>query len=353
MSLWYRLTRRHSPLDDFADAIRDELGEMRVPGADERLLARIRESRASGSRVILPLDDPRRSRRPLVVASAVLAAALAIVFLGRAARLDRGMPLPASESWFAGDVAYANPARQAARYPGARVSRGDRMRPMELRYARTFRDSAGAVTTLESRMSVTRDSIAGAAAWRLVSVRDLPRGATEVDSVWVSRATFAPLRQAIAQAPYRSFERIVVRQEFSGARVRGDMHAYRAGAQVAYRTFDRVLSPELAPYVPDAFASFFHVGVALDRSWAGSVSVLGWAVRDDNVFVAMTQRVDGEEVVRVPAGAFPCWRLALDYSGHRLWYWVRQSDGLGVRLVDSTDARNVREVVLRSEAHGR
>jgi hypothetical protein len=45
---------------------------------------------------------------------------------------------------------------------------------------------------------------------------------------------------------------------------------------------------------------------------------------------------------------FPCWRLVLGPSGRRQHYWVRQRDGLGVRLIDSTDTRinGVREVVL-------
>jgi hypothetical protein len=42
-------------------------------------------------------------------------------------------------------------------------------------------------------------------------------------------------------------------------------------------------------------------------------------------------RVDGRETIRVPAGAFDCWRISIDVAGRRQWYWARVSDGLGVR----------------------
>jgi len=90
----------------------------------------------------------------------------------------------------------------------------------------------------------------------------------------------------------------------------------------------------------------------MGKDWRGSASVLGWAVRNNDVFTPVTMRVDGEEMVRVPAGTFACWRMSLDAgAGHRQWYWVRQRDGIGVRGVDSTWAggRGVRELVLTSE----
>jgi hypothetical protein len=117
---------------------------------------------------------------------------------------------------------------------------------------------------------------------------------------------------------------------------------------VARRTFDRRLPPESGPFVPGPLAQLFLMGVSLHSGWSGSLSLLGWAVRDDNVFVPIRMRVEGEETIRVPAGEFACWRIVLEHSGRRQSYWVRQSDGLGVRLIDSTDARikGVREVVL-------
>src|SRR5687768_6305016 len=124
--------------DDFADAIRGELSEMRVPPADDALLARIRMARAAGERVILPLSDTRRSRRPMFVVSAIVAAAVVVFAVGRT-NTDVGDGLPRNESWLGGDVAYASAPQ--TRYAGALVTRPDRLRPMQVVYDRSFRDS--------------------------------------------------------------------------------------------------------------------------------------------------------------------------------------------------------------------
>jgi hypothetical protein len=68
---------------------------------------------------------------------------------------------------------------------------------------------------------------------------------------------------------------------------------------------------------------------------------MGWAVRDDDVFYPIDLQVEGEEQVIVPAGRFECWRLSLRFAGRRFDYWVRKTDGLGIRLQDPT-----REFVL-------
>ena len=92
MSLWSKLPwRARRSTDEFADAVRGELAEMRVPAADERLLARILESRRRGDRVILPVEDARRKtlfRNTLFYASAVAAAAAAIVVSTRLTELQ-------------------------------------------------------------------------------------------------------------------------------------------------------------------------------------------------------------------------------------------------------------------------
>ncbi|HJQ20213.1 MAG TPA: hypothetical protein VJ867_07700 [Gemmatimonadaceae bacterium] len=347
-SMW-----RRESLSDFADVIRGELGEMRVPAADAGLLARIHASRANGSRVILPtVDAPRRRPAILLVASAIVAALLAVVAIDRLT-LSRAVVLPASSSWLVNDVAYATAVPQAGRYPAARITHAERLRPLSLVYDGTFRDVTGNVSRSESRLLVTRDSLRGQRVWRLVATRRRATGAIQVDSVWVAAATLAPLQQTITEAPYSRYDRITVHQRFDGLRVRGDMSAFRGGAVDAHRTFDRRLPPEAAPYIADAFAPIFHMGVALDRAWKAHASLLGWAVRDDNVFVAVGLRVDGEDSVRVPAGTFASWRLAIESGPRVRWYWVRKSDGVGVRMLDSTSMSGVREIVLRSEGSSR
>jgi len=341
---------RRSSVDDFADAIRGELAEIPVPPADDRLLARVMESRGAGARVILPTEDPSRPRRGVLYASAVAAAAVVVMIATRSARERRDTLDIARNSWLLGDVAYAQTARaDRPTYAAAVPARSDRLRPIALRYERRFTDAAGRTTAKGGlHVSLAADTIGGVSVWRATAVSMLPTGGVEGDSVWMATRTLRPLRAIAEQSPYRSYERIRVDQRMDGLRFSGEMRAWKAGAVSAHRTFDRQLDARFAPYISDAFTPLYLTTVPLARAWTGSISVLGWGVRDDNVFISIDLRVDGEDVVRVPAGEFACWRLAMTYAGRRSWYWVRKSDGVGVRTLDSSDVRTrgIRESVL-------
>jgi hypothetical protein len=343
---WFSWARRG--LAEFAEAIRPELAELPVPAADEVLLERILASRRSGVRVILPHGEPSRSRSVPRAATAIAAALLLVAVFSRVFRPAGDEALAAGESWFAGGVAVAQPP--GAPVPPVLVDAAGRIRPLAIRLARTIRTAAGAVTSrVEVRIAVEPATLDGRAVWRVVSTqRNDAKPGQLVDSALVARSDLRLLRYAVHEAPYRSFSRISVSQRLDGARFTGEMFAERAGQVVAHRTFDRRLPPESGPFVPGPLAQLFLMGVSLHPGWSGSLSLLGWAVRDDNVFVPIRMRVEGEETIQVPAGEFACWRMVLEHSGRRQHYWVRQSDGLGVRLIDSTDTRikGVREVVL-------
>ena len=93
------------------------------------------------------------------------------------------------------------------------------------------------------------------------------------------------------------------------------------------------------------------MGLPLQPRWSASVSVVGWALVPRDVFIPIELRVVGEEFVRVPAGRFDCWRLSVRFFAKEMSYWVRKSDGLGVRSLDESDAGAgvTREVVLLRE----
>ncbi|HEV8358330.1 MAG TPA: hypothetical protein VGQ17_16370 [Gemmatimonadales bacterium] len=344
---WFRWRRRG--LDEFAEAIRPELVELPVPAADEILLERILASRRAGARVILPHGDAPRSRSALRAPIAIAAALLLVAGLSRVFRPASDEPLAAGESWFAGGVAVAQPPGPSV--PAVVVDVADRMRPLTVRLARIMRSMSGAVTSrLEVRIGIEPAALDGRAVWRVVSTEldDASPAQRVVDTALVSRADLSTLTNVAHEAPYHSYSRINISQRLDGLRFMGEMSAERDGKVVAQRSFDRRLPSEAGPFVPDPLAPLFLMGVSLHAGWRGSLSLLGWAVRDNDVFVPIRLRVEGEETIRVPAGEFACWRMVLEHSGRRQLYWVRKSDGLGIRLIDSTDARvkGVREVVL-------
>lgn len=345
--VWLRW--RHRGLAAFAEAIRPELADLPVPAADEVLLERVLASRRSGARVILPHGDGYRSRSGQRAAIAIAAALLLVAVFSRVFR-PAGRDFPAAgESWFAGGVAVAQPPLPSL--PAVLVDAADRFHPLQIRLARTIRTMGGAVTSRsEVRIGIDSALLDGRAVWRVVStgLNDASPRQAEVDTVLVSREDLHPLSDVVHQAPYRSFSRINISQRMDGSNFTGEMTAERDGQIVAHRTFDRRLPAEAGPFVPGAMAPLFLMGVSLHPGWTGGLSLLGWAVRDDDVFVSIRLRVEGEETIRVPAGEFACWRMVLEHSGRRQHYWVRKSDGLGIRLIDSTgvQGKGVREVAL-------
>ena len=348
MRLWANWTGPpDADLDAFAQSVRRELQAMRVPRADQRLLERVLDSRRRGVHGMLPVQDkaPRR-RRAFTIAA--IAAAVAVLFAITISTRDRDAVFEA-QAWFGGDHADAQTRPEVPIYPGARVTHPERMRPMRLTYQSTVR-TGNAVLKDDIALDASRNVVDGSSAWLVVATTRDHDGALELDSAWVSTGTFEPLRRSIVRIPYRRFDRIEVSQTFDAGHVRGEMHAFRSGAVAAHRRFDRALSPAFAPYVADPIAPVFHSGVTMGRDWKGSIALLGWVVRDDDVFRSVIMRVDGEDTVRVPAGEFDCWRVVIHLaSGQRVWYWVRKADGLGVRTLDSTPART-RDVVLTAES---
>jgi hypothetical protein len=342
MRFWQRFGARG--LEDFADAIRPELKDMPAPRAGDALLDRIVASRASGARIILPHDDVQRASAPVRYALAIAVAAVLIVVGSSVLNRDSaGLEAMSAPSWFARSAfAQAPPVSIAP----LRVTAPQRLKPLTIRYARTL--SGRRIGDLD--ITVQRDSVDGVPAWRVVAVRGRTedRGAS-VDTVHVATSDLALLRVVAREVPYASFASIRVAQRIDGLRISGSMEATRDDGESMHRTFDRKLSPQLAPYIVDAIAPIYMMGVGLRAGWRGRLATLGWAVRDNDIAMPIEMRVDGEETVRVPAGEFACWRIAIDIAGKRQWYWVRKSDGLGIRSRVGSD----REIVLETESAGR
>ena len=289
-----------------------------------------------------------RSGRAILYGSAVVAAAVVVLMVTTRRTPDAGLDV-VRDSWFVSDLAYAQtpPAARPA-YAAALVTRADRMHPLAMHYQRRFITGTGTIPLpVDVRIELSRDAVGRMPAGGVASVGRTAEG-VQTDSTWVGVADLLPLRRVAEQRPYRNYERIRIEQTFDGLHVTGEMRAWKAGALSARRTFDRRLPASFGPYVSDALAPLYYRTLSLNRAWTGSLSALGWAVRDDDVFVSLDMRVDGEDTVRVPAGEFACWRVEMRYGNRRAWYWVRKADGVGVRTLDSTEVgtRGVRESVL-------
>jgi hypothetical protein len=346
-----RFLRRVDALDNFIEGIRPELKGIRTPEPTDALKTRIMASRAAGIRNILPVAQERRRSAPPGVFLAVSAALLIVLIpieLQRSASVGEEIGSPG----VFGHAVFAQVPRQGDR-PNLKPPRaidGTKLRPLSVELERRVVDSSGRTAGI-SHMSlqVSAASLGSLAAWRVTSVaRDpLPTPHVEAETVYVSRSDMRLLRRNVHVSPYRRFQRINVAQQFKGDSVIGRMTT--EGPSIgAGRTFARELPRAFGPFMTETVAQVFLMAVPLSREWRGSASLLGWAVRDTDILLPIELRVEAEETITVPAGRFDCWRLSLRFSGKQINYWVRKSDGIGVRVVDTSDAKTkgTREIVL-------
>ena len=344
--------RRRKPLDDFIDGIRPELKTLPAPPPTDALKARIMESRAAGARSILPLPpEEHRVRAPLSIGIAAAAALILLLIpiqLRRSASVGEDVASPG----VFGNSAFAQlpPHGDRPALAPARVTAGERLRPIQLQMERRVIDAAGKVrATGQLSLQVSSASLGNTAAWRVVSVKrdNLPRPHVDVESMYVAKSDLHLLQRSVHVAPYSRYQRINVAQKFSGDSISGRMNT--EGPSIgAGRSFARLLPRAFAPFIAESMAPVFFTAVPLSANWSGNVTVLGWAVRDDDVLVPTESRVESAETITVPAGSFDCWRMSLRFAGKQVNYWVRKSDGLGVRVRSKPDSRTreIREIVL-------
>ena len=343
-----RFFRRRTSLDDFIEAIRPELNALPTPEPNDSLRARIIASRDSGARTILP-DAPEEKRLPgRLMVGVAIAAGLVILLVPVELRrsaigADLGSPAVFER---AASVRTVAEARRPELVP-LRFTKPERLRAMSLEFERRLTDSAGRRTGLH-RIAITV-APSSMDAWRVTAEdrETWPGPHVDVETVFVARADARMLRRNVHMAPYRRFQRINLWQEFPG---RGDSVTGRMNTEGpsigAGRTFARQLPSDFAPYITDRIAAVLLMAAPLGRNFTASASLIGWGVRDDDVFIPVELRVEGEETITVPAGRFDCWRLSVRFSAGRVDYWVRRSDGLGVRVRTSTGSRGTREIVL-------
>jgi len=330
--------RQSRDLDDFLDAVRPELRAIPTPRAGDALKARVLASRVEGVRIILP-DVPhhrRRSRRAVVglAIAATLAAALLPFGLWRSTARAGDFVSPGIFGQAA--LAQTAPGGEPRLEPIA-ASVAERVRPLSVVYSQVLRDSTGRPLGEDTMALTVRElSLEGMRAWRIAWFgRTVSDGKPQAhhETAYVAAADLRLLRRDIHVEPYRRFQRINVHQVFAGDSVSGHMNT--EGPSIGEgRSFRRLLSPDLGPLLTETIVPMYLMAVPLGPGWRGSASLLGWAVRDDDVLVPIEFRVEGEESIAVPAGRFDCWRLSWRVSGRQLVYWARKSDGLAVRILD-------------------
>jgi hypothetical protein len=324
------------------------------PEPDGALLARVLAERAAGARTILPLrTTPPAARRRAIpyglkTAAAVLAAGAALTVAARTvgrvvhepiggqarnARLAARAQFGDVPGFFTGVTAHV---QDWAALPLPRPARllPERMRPVRATYEIHQPDRGGVLRPVgRNVVDVVPVALDGVEAWRVTRVQQLAisdrrRERVETETVYVARADLRLLGRTERVAPYEKYAYITIRQRVAEDHVEGWMNVDEGLG----RPIHRELPPEARPYTTDALAPVLLMAAPLHARWSGSVSMLRWAVGDVDVYSRVSLRVTGEERVTVPAGTFECWQLTVVTDGRPLEYWVRKSDGLGVKV---------------------
>jgi hypothetical protein len=332
------------------EAIRPELHALPTPRPTDSLRSRIIESRAAGLRQILPIpEEERGSVRRSVVLAAAAAVVLLLIPLGlnRSGRSTEDVVSPG----VFGHMVFAQeypPARRSGFAP-IQVTKDAKLRPMSAAFERRITRDGKAAAVDHIAIDVVPAAIGNIAAWRVVNVdrHADPAGSVAADTSFVAQSDLRLLRRSIHVTPYHRYGRINVAQHFSGDSISGHMYTERPGIG-AGRSFARSLPRSYAPFLTETIAPVFFMGVPITRNWSGSASLVGWAVRSDDVLIPIELRVVSEESIATPAGRFDCWRLVIRFSGRQIDYWVRKSDGLGVRVLDVAEEKTsgAREILL-------
>jgi hypothetical protein len=346
----------------FTRSLRDALASL-PPAAplDAALIDRVIAERRAGERSVLPAADDhqpavrRRISLPVVMsAAAVLVFAVVLYYRPWATvqhsastpvGVARKSSPPSTEEFAVSE--FFMPRSAFASEPNPTDSSrplsldGARLRPATIKYAQFERRSGGVRRQIGSEsVELTATRIEGRDAWRVLQRRQIG-DTVHVETLYADRATLRTLGRTIRVQPYLHYSGITVRQRLVGDSLTGWMQTDSGlGRPIA-----RHLLPRYAPYLSDALAPMLLGGTSLARDWRGSFSILGWAVRNGDVSFPVRLRVVGDERVTTPAGTFDCWTVAVDASIGMQTYWVRKSDGIGVRaLVVRDDV--VRELVL-------
>lgn len=343
-----------------------------LPEPPSALIGRVMAERARGDRFILPSAVGPSIVRPSAGGLVAIAAGLVII-VGLAATLlrppqragdsravaadaGRGETFGSALSLIRAVEAQELPARSRPGAPPLTHVSGRSLHPGRIEFAQRWTDSTGR-QTIDSRgiLDVTPGVLGALDVWRVVTVWSGNIGAygerTEVESLMVAREDLRPLTRIVHAAPYSRYSRINITQFFRGDSVLGVMTAETRDSITVRRPIAQKLPVAFAPYISEALSPVMLTSVKLTPGWRRSLSLLGWAVRPTDLLSSVELRLVGADRITVPAGAFDCWRLELATGTHRVTYWVRKSDGLGILTRDESkrSGKGIREMVLVHE----
>jgi hypothetical protein len=309
--------------------------------------------RAAGERVILPAAPPPRRRTswfPVAIAAGILLAGL--ILRQHPAPLPLGVDASSRLAFDYTSVgaglfpraAFASTPQAAPSAPPLAGVNALSLGGRHFEYRVQYVDTNGKTTPDgEGSIRIEPATLANEPVWRVEHRASLSVGSQHRiigETLHVTRRELRPLTRRVHQSPYLRYNDITITQRFMNDGVYGEMTSDGDVRQ----SIAQKLPTAFGPYVSDALAPIALAGVPITADWRASVSMLGWAVREYDVFYPVTLRVIGSERYR----AFDCWKIRVVAGTQQRTEWVRKSDGIALRSVDEAPpgSRGRREFVL-------
>lgn len=159
-------------------------------------------------------------------------------------------------------------------------------------------------------------SYRGTPAWLLIDSRQM-HTATLAESLYVARADLTPLRR-IQRTP-----EVRVVSDFAADSIRTTFDGDTTHVAVAMANQKGLLANV---YLLEVMLG----STPLHPGWEGAARLAAIGENGSGV-VPITERIVGQQKVRVPDGAFDCWVVELRAGASAERFWVRKSDGVVVR----------------------
>jgi hypothetical protein len=322
----------------FSRDITAKAKKLDVPKAPAGVLDCVVAERARGDRMILPVSE---TPRPAFHVNAwISAAAVVLLGVGAAAVFHNrsAAPVTFGTTIFFPAVASASELdKTVGRAPPASFD-GSRLAPINLTFERIWKSKSGVTTrTGQGTVRLEQGWLRGVEVLRLErmwkgSVNSDGTGQVqmEAETVMVARRDLRLIKRAVHVTPYGRYDRINIFQQFVSDRVDGRMTTEGGDSRGVGRPIVARLPEDMRPFISEAFAPILLKAVSLDSGWAGSLSLVGWAVVPRDVFYPVELKVIGSERLALPSGTFDCWKMTLRVTNKNYSYWVRKSDGVGV-----------------------
>jgi hypothetical protein len=192
------------------------------------------------------------------------------------------------------------------------------LRPGEFVYETTLERDASSTILGTRTLTVLRATYFGSSAWLLLETRVMDALPT-VDSLFVDPVGLRPIHWTSTLGQARL-----------GIEFRGDTAYGATSAPTGRRSI--VTTLPRGTFVNAAMLEAALRLLPLNTAWEDSASTLSVTL-SGNAVVPTRLSVIGEDQIRVPAGTFDCWVIAVHADVSRGLYWVTKRDPMVVRSV--------------------